>query len=266
MAGLGSVAPGPGAHVHHSAMPVLIATIFCIGGVLLPIHELRSGLAALHVHLTLQSFSLVLIPGAYWLLVYRWRWEVHSGILTAPFAAGTMAAMCMPTTTSTSLVFCQQARGDLSIAIVNMVGGSILGSLVSPLMAALLLGSSGAPDVDAASSTLKLCGEVLLPFFGGVIIQGCLTRVQPHPWAGARGSKVRKGLKITSNAALLFIFYLIFADAFGSPNGVSADHIAALVGWIVTLHLCIIIVAWLACRRLSPRRRIASYRHLNTGP
>ncbi len=35
---------------------------------------------ALPAHAALQTFSLLATPGAYYALVYRWRWEVRPGL------------------------------------------------------------------------------------------------------------------------------------------------------------------------------------------
>jgi len=77
----------------------LIVALFLLLGLTLDIEALRQAAGALHVHLFVQLFSLVLTPLAYFGLVYHWRWEVSSGILQPNFAAGVMAALCMPTTT-----------------------------------------------------------------------------------------------------------------------------------------------------------------------
>jgi hypothetical protein len=87
------------AQVYAVLSEALIVALFLLLGLTLDIEALRQAAGALHVHLFVQLFSLVLTPLAYFGLVYHWRWEVSSGILQPNFAAGVMAALCMPTTT-----------------------------------------------------------------------------------------------------------------------------------------------------------------------
>ena len=73
----------------------------------------------------IQIFSLVFTPCLYYAAVFHWQWEVSAGILSQTFAVGMMAAMCMPTTTNTSVLFVQQARGDVSLATINAALGNV---------------------------------------------------------------------------------------------------------------------------------------------
>ena len=260
MALLGATLPGIGLRVYDQVNPFLIRTIFALAGLTLPLHELGAGLRAVHVHCAIQGFSLLATPLAYWSLVYSWRWEVRLGLLSPAYAAGTMAALCMPTTTSTSLVFVQQAGGDASVAVLNMAAAQILGALISPVVAQILLGGRDGAAQDVPAVVRDLGALILLPLALGAGTQqlcamgGCSAE-RMHRAAIARLAKR------TSNAALVCLFYLIFAKAFGEAAAdgppPSTGSLAALVIWVSAVHLALVGAAWRASAPLPAARRVS---------
>merc|ERR1712166_924810 len=82
-----------------------------------------------------------------------------------------MAAMVMPTTTTTNVLWTQLADGDVSIAAVNAVVGNLLGAIVAPLMASLLIGSDDTKKNDIGATMWKMCKEIIIPFTIGIVLQ-----------------------------------------------------------------------------------------------
>eukprot|EP00935_MAST-01C_sp_MAST-1C-sp1_P000966 g966.t1 len=170
MAGAAAINSSFGNRVYKPATKVLVTALFAILGLTLDLTELRGGITALHVHLPLQLFSLVFTPLLYYCLVYRWRWEVRSGILNSGLATGAMAAMTMSTTTNTSVLFTQQAWGDVAVAVVNAAVGNLLGAVISPIMSMALIGGQQAHQ-DVRAVLLKLCEEITFPLVAGLTVQ-----------------------------------------------------------------------------------------------
>ena len=133
--------PNPGERVYKPASTAAITALFALLGLTLDLPEMRAALVSCDVHVLIQLFSLVFTPCLYYAAVFRWRWEQRTGILSQAFAVGTMAAMCMPTTTNTSVLFVQQARGDVSLATINAAVGNLAGAVVAPLLATMLINS-----------------------------------------------------------------------------------------------------------------------------
>jgi predicted Na+-dependent transporter len=192
--GVAAAEPTFGSSIYKVASKILIVTLFAILGLTLNLSEMRNSMVALQVHVPVQLFSLVLTPTLYYLAVFRWRWEVP-GILCPSFAAGTMAALVMPTTTNTNVLFTQQAGGDVPIAVVNAAVGNILGAVVSPLMAMAFLGGQQAHQ-DLGSILFKLSQEILLPLLIGLVVQisarWCYSRYRSREGGGA--DTVKKAL------------------------------------------------------------------------
>ena len=103
MAVFGALFPTPGLKNYSIGMPMCTGALFALQGLRLNLTEFRHALVAAHVHVMLQTFSLLLTPALYFGAVFHWKWE--EALITRPYAVGTMAQMCMPTPASTSLVF-----------------------------------------------------------------------------------------------------------------------------------------------------------------
>ena len=107
--------PSPGERIYKPTSTVLITALFALLGLTLDLPEMRAALVACNVHMLIQIFSLVFTPCLYYAAVFHWQWEVSAGILSQTFAVGMMAAMCMPTTTNTSVLFVQQAQPGIQV-------------------------------------------------------------------------------------------------------------------------------------------------------
>lgn len=263
--GVAFAAPDAGTSIYDVASPACVCLLFLLQGLGLDMHELHAAaLHSVHIHVLLWTFSLVAMPLAYWAATYRWRWDATSGILSVPFADGTMTALCMPTTASTSLIFTQEAEGDASLAALNMAGAQLLGTLVSPAMADSLLirsrNSSSSPSLDLGAKYVKLSWEVVAPLIGGVCLQLLAARARRAsllPPLPAAVPRIRKAL---GAAILVFLLWLIFCKAFhhGDAVPVGGAALARLLAWVLVVHVVALALAWItgAAFRLSPPRRI----------
>lgn len=275
---IGSVAyafPTPGAAIYSVASPAMVCLLFLLQGLALDMSEFRAALLkSPHVHIFFWTFSLVATPLIYYGIVYRNRLDTRANILSIPFSDGTMTAMAMPTTASTSLIFTQEALGDASLAALNMAGAQLLGTLVAPAMADALLirtNSTGGDRQQQQQQQLnlgpkyaKLSWEVVAPLVGGVCLQLLTTRLrrarllaQPSARRVRLAKTFRKHL---GHVVLVFLLWLIFSKAFDRGTaGVDGKALAKLVGWIAGVHVVTLGLAWLVSglARLSPPRRIA---------
>jgi len=254
MGAVAYVVPEPGVAMSATANPIVIASLFTILGLTMPLTAFYAGVTALHIHAYLQTFSLLLTPFAYWLLVYHWRWEVKLGLLTPAFAEGMLAAMCMPTTASTSLVFVQQTGGDTVVAALNMALAQLLGAAIAPVVSSSLLGGNGAHQ-DLAKTLWKMVKQIVLPLLAGMVIQATVMHILPPE---RRVPKMRAHLKRASNALLVFLFYMIFSKAFahGSSSIGPLDFIKLTV-WVTIIHVVTVLAAWVCAAPLLPERRVA---------
>ena len=105
--------PSTGASAFSTIIQFLVPALFVIVGLTLDL----SALAALldwrnaFANAQVQVYSLAALPLIYYISVYHWKWETSLGILPASLAPGCMAVMCMPTTTTTGILFTMEAKG-----------------------------------------------------------------------------------------------------------------------------------------------------------
>lgn len=244
--------PGPGARAYAMAKYPIIISLFVLTGLVVRLSELAKGAAAVHVHVGIQFFSLLLIPLSYNFLVFHWGWTEKLGFLSHELAVGTMAAMLMPTTTTTNILWTQMAEGDATISAVNAVVGNMLGAFVAPLLATVLL-SADAEDQHFGKTMWKMTWEIILPMVGGMLLQFIWQKVSPDSYP-----KAVPILKRCLELTMLVMTYGIFCGAFDEGmEGVTALNLLAMIFWITFLHLSYLGLAWALTFRLPLRQRIA---------
>jgi sodium/bile acid cotransporter 7 len=248
----GAVAPHPGAVGYNYCRFWLIAALFVFTGFMLRVKELAKGLAAVQVHALCQVYSLFVIPMSYYLLVHRWHWTESIGLLSHEMEVGVMAAMVMPTTTNTNILWTQMADGDVSIAAVNAVFGNIIGAFIAPMMASALIGSD-TTDTNIAHTMWSMTQQIILPFFIGIALQllgrqiSERTVVRLLPWA-----------KHALELILVAITYFMFSAAFEEgAEGLGVVSVLLMVFWMLFLHLFYLTAAWFLSSRFHVTRRVA---------
>jgi len=233
----------------------LLICLFAEMGLEIDLTELRSACIALHFHVLLQSFSLLVLPFLYWVAIHRWSLAENSGLLTARFASGTMATMCLPTTTNTGVMFTQQAGGDVSASVINAAVGNFIGALVAPLVASLTLNGEVAQQ-DTGSVVRSLVEQIILPLVCGVVVQTCIRATVTI--ATDTDARMRACLRKTSSVILVVILYFIFCNAFARSAGtVSGKSLSLLVAYLTVLHLIIALLGWLVGSVFTVNRRIS---------
>jgi len=245
-------APNYGAAAYSKVNAVLVPALFLIVGMTLDIRSLSGLLQSGLLHCALwQSYSLLGLPLAYYGLVYHWGWERHTGLVSDVLAPGVMACMCMPTTTNTCILFTQEAHGDSLLAATNAAVGNLLGTIVAPLMAHLLLGNAGKHD-DTAAALLKSVLSLVVPLVVGMGLQWLGQRA-PELW-----DRTQRGCKLLFKAMMLVIFYLLFCKVFaGGTHGLDVGKVSLLVLFISGTHLMAVLGAWLLGAHLPMQQRIA---------
>jgi len=209
-------------------------------------------LLAIHYHGLFQAYSLAVTPLLYYVTCYLPEWPQTTGLLTKNFAAGMMAALCMPTTTNTGPIFVLQSGGDQSVAAVNAALGNVIGPCIAPLMAGWLLGSS-VGTVNAGKTLASLAEQIILPLMCGLVLQVAAARWQPEAF-----KRIRHLGKLLSPVLLVCLFYFIFCKAFGGgSHGLSLSAITRLAGWTIVVFLSNLGLAWAIAWKFSPKRFVS---------
>ena len=183
----------------HYGKTIAVVAIFFMSGVTIGLEHVWDDLRNWKCHLLIQGSSFVLIPTA----IYLTAGWLPGGALKY----GVYLVAVLPTTISSCVVFTAAARGRTSCALVNAVGGNLIGVFVSPLLLGLMIGAGNALDLSSALKTItRLCFMVVLPFVVGQVF-GKL-----WPPAKARLGKVQS---VLAQCFILLIMLCAFSKALG---------------------------------------------------
>ncbi|KAJ8606101.1 hypothetical protein CTAYLR_010564 [Chrysophaeum taylorii] len=237
---LAAIRPEPAARYYSTLSLPLIITLFACLGLSLDLNELRNATVALKVHASIQTFSLVATPWAFYAVCYK------TGLARAvlgKFATGTMATACLPTTTNTNVIFTEQASGDVSVAAINAAVGNLMGALVAPLTAAATVGGSSAAG---PSALFGLAVKIIAPFVCGIATQLLIKRRLTF-------------LRSVSSYFLVAFLYLIFCDAFATGSSINPLSVFKLCVFMFLFHVLLLGTAWRLSGMVDPKpeRRVA---------
>lgn len=118
------------------------------------------------------------------------NWRLHAAVLTATFvifplmglgvtklpflpaiaATGILFLTLLPSTVQSSIAFTAIARGNVAAAVCSASLSNLLGTVVTPLLAALLIGSNGGKAMSL-SSIESILLQLVLPFFLGQLLR-----------------------------------------------------------------------------------------------
>ena len=205
---LAAAFPGFGAGIA-SQLPVglfLTLLIFFCFGLNLPSETLWANLINWRFHLTVQLHIFVVYPLVFGLLLLPLR---H--VFAADLLLGFAVLAVLPTSGTSCVLFCREANGNDTLALVNAVLANLLGLFLSPLLIALVLfwffPQSGAGLLSFGPRQFyRFLGGMVLPLLMGQFGRKlALRRVQT----------MRAGLSRIGNLAIVLIVFFSFSRAAG---------------------------------------------------
>jgi sodium/bile acid cotransporter 7 len=217
----------------------LIVLLFLISGFTLPSEAITGGLKDYRLHLYLQFFIFLFIPGFFFLttLPFRSAWEQR-------LFTGIFAVAVLPTTISSCIVFTQISGGNITGTMFNAALANILGVIVSPLLLSLLMRGGG--DPLPASEVLRIlrnlglkmlvpiaCGQILRRFFQTTAL------------------KQKKRLSVASNIFILFILFFSFSKTARNPQFI--DSLLTMLGpfgYLAAANIALLFIAYGGARLL----------------
>ncbi|MFD0354156.1 bile acid:sodium symporter family protein [Streptomyces sp. NPDC127110] len=237
--GLAALLPatGAGATVADGAATAAVALLFFLYGARLSTREALDGLRHWRLHLTVLACTFVLFP----LLGLAARLLVP-GLLTQPLYGGLLFLCLVPSTIQSSIAFTSIARGNVPAAICAGSFSSLAGILLTPLLAAALLGNdAGGFSLD---SLLKIVLQLLLPFLLG---QGL------RRWVSGFLTRNKKVLGYVDRGSILLVVYAAFSAgmAAGVWHQVSLPRLGALMAVEAVLLAVMLLATWYGAARLG---------------
>ncbi|PWK74588.1 sodium/bile acid cotransporter 7 [Streptomyces sp. CG 926] len=237
--GLAALLParGPAATIADLASTGAVALLFFLYGARLSTREALDGLRHWRLHLTVLACTFVLFP----LLGLAARGLVP-GLLTAPLHAGLLFLCLVPSTVQSSIAFTSIARGNVPAAICAGSFSSLAGIVLTPLLAAGLLGGdAGGFSLD---SLLKITLQLLLPFLLGQVLR---------PWVGGFLVRHKQVLGYVDRGSILLVVYAAFSAGVvaGIWHQVSLPTLAALMAVEAVLLAVMLLATWYGAARLG---------------
>ncbi len=202
--GLASVVPcrGRGAEIFGLTTNLAIALLFFLHGAKLSREAILTGIGAWRLHLTVLASTFILFPLIGLALRFAGRSFIDSQVLD-----GILFLCLLPSTVQSSIAFTSIAGGNVPAAICSASASNLLGILITPALAGLLLGSEigqrhgGGLSLHAME---EIALQLLAPFIVGhlarPLLVGLLTR---------HASVVNK----VDRGSILLIVYTAFSAA-----------------------------------------------------
>ncbi|MFG2988800.1 bile acid:sodium symporter family protein [Streptomyces sp. NPDC048257] len=237
--GLAALLParGPAATVAGGASTAAVALLFFLYGARLSTREALDGLRHWRLHLTVLACTFVLFP----LLGLAARGLVPD-LLTAPLYSGLLFLCLVPSTVQSSIAFTSIARGNVPAAICAGSFSSLAGIVLTPLLAAGLLG--GDAGGFSLGSLLKITLQLLLPFLLGQVLRR---------WVGGFLVRHKQVLGYVDRGSILLVVYAAFSAGVvaGIWHRVSLPRLAALMLTEAVLLSVMLLVTWYGAARLG---------------
>jgi sodium/bile acid cotransporter 7 len=216
------------------ATTVAIGLLFFLYGARLSTREAVDGLRHWRLHGTVLAATYVLFPvlGLAVLLL-------PTSVLPRDLAIGVVFLCCLPSTVQSSIAFTSLARGNVPAAICAASLSNLLGIVVTPLLATLLLSSHGG---ISGGAVLDVALQLLAPF-----VLGQLAR----RWIGGWVARHKKQLVVVDRGAILMVVYSAFSEgvAEGIWGRLSVGSLLALAGVCIVLLAVVLAITWFGPRR-----------------
>ncbi|MET9132449.1 bile acid:sodium symporter family protein [Streptomyces antibioticus] len=228
-------ARGTGADVASGAATAAIAFLFFLYGARLSTREALDGLRHWRLHVTVLVCTFVVFP----LLGLAARGLVPV-FLTEPLYQGLLFLTLVPSTIQSSIAFTSMARGNVPAAICAGSFSSLVGIVVTPLLAAALLGGSGG---FSAGSVVEIVLQLLVPFVAGQVARR---------WIGAFVARHRKALGLVDRGSILLVVYTAFSEGVvqGIWQQVSPVRLGGLLAVEAVLLAVMLALTWYGAKAL----------------
>ncbi|MGI5193623.1 bile acid:sodium symporter family protein [Streptomyces sp. CA-288835] len=245
--GLAALLParGTAADVASGVSTGAIALLFFLYGARLSTREALDGLRHWRLHVTVLACTFVVFP----LLGLAAR-GLEPVFLTHSLYIGLLFLTLVPSTVQSSIAFTSIARGNVPAAICAGSFSSLAGIVITPLLAATLLGSTGGGF--SADSILKIVLQLLVPFVAGQVMRR---------WIGEFIGRHKRITGLVDRGSILLVVYAAFSEGMvqGIWQQVSPLRLAGLLGVEAVLLAVMLTLTWYGSKvlRFSREDRIA---------
>jgi len=235
--GLAALFParGTASDVASGASTAAIACLFFLYGARLSTREALDGLKHWRLHATVLACTFLLFP----LLGLAARGFVPV-LLNEPLYQGLLFLTLVPSTIQSSIAFTSMARGNVPAAICAGSFSSLVGIVVTPLLAAAVLGSGAGFSTD---SLVEIVLQLLVPFAAGQLLRR---------WIGSFVTRHKKALGLVDRGSILLVVYTAFSEGMvqGIWHQVSPLRLGGLLAVEAVLLAVMLALTWYGAKAL----------------
>lgn len=189
---------GEGAKIFSGLTTAAIAVMFFMQGARLSREAVFAGFGHWRLHLTILASTFVVFP----LLGFGFR-AMFPHLMNPALLMGLLYICLLPSTVQSSIAFTSIAHGNVPAAICSATFSTLLGVIVTPIMASLLLKTHGGGG-GGFESIGSIFVELLLPFVAGQLLR---------PWIADWAARNKGVLKYTDRGSIILVVYTAFSAA-----------------------------------------------------
>jgi solute carrier family 10 (sodium/bile acid cotransporter), member 7 len=215
---------------------IAIAVLFFLQGARVSRAAVLAGILHWRLHLTVFAATFLAFP----LLGLAFA-PLSGTVLTPSLYAGLLFLCVLPSTVQASVVFTSLAGGNVPAALCSASLSSLIGIVLTPLLAGLLLRAHGEVSLTGVG---KIVALLLLPFLAGQVAQ---------VWIAAWIERHRRLVGLIDRASVLLIVYGAFSAATvaGVWSQVPLSSLLAVVGVDGILLALMLVATTFVARRLG---------------
>ncbi|MEY4561018.1 MAG: hypothetical protein RLZZ618_295 [Pseudomonadota bacterium] len=193
-----------------------IVIVFFLHGMGLSTERLREGASRWRLHLLVQLCTFAAFPLWWWLLS-----RVVGAHVPHELVLGFFFLAVLPSTLSSSVALTGVAGGNVAAAMLNATLSTLLGVILTPLLASLVFGQAGGTghSMDLWDTMRKVALMLLLPFVAGQLLR---------PWLGAWFQRIHSRTMALDRAMILLLVWSSFSDSVA--DGLWSKYGIALIG------------------------------------
>ncbi|MFM9371344.1 bile acid:sodium symporter family protein [Streptomyces sp. Da 82-17] len=236
--GIAALVParGTGADVASGTATAAVAFLFFLYGARLSTREALDGLRNWKLHLTVIACTFAVFP-----LLGLAAGALVPYVLTPALFSGFLFLTLVPSTVQSSIAFTSIARGNVPAAICAGSFSSLAGIVLTPLLAAALIGGHAGFSAD---SLLKIVLQLLVPFLAGQFLRR---------WIGPFVARHKKVLGLVDRGSILLVVYTAFSQGMvaGIWHQVTPLRLLALLGVEAVLLAVMLALTWFGTKSLG---------------
>lgn len=225
---------GEGARLVALGSEGAIALLFFLQGARLSRPAVLAGLLHWRLHLLVVIATFVFFP-----LLGLALAPLSGTLLTRELYLGVLFLCILPSAVQASVVFTSIAGGNVAAALCSASLSSLLGMVLTPLLALLLIGAAGELSLNGVG---MIATHLLLPFLAGQLVQ---------PWIERFMERQRLLVGLVDRASVLLMVY--GAISAGTVSGVWSRLPATSLVVVVLVDAALVAVV-LAATTFAARR------------